>query len=50
MDVVTFGLGTMIALILFGALLVLFIRDVTQKQHTVLRNFPIIGHFRYWFE
>lgn len=24
--------------------------DVTQKKHAILRNFPIIGHFRYWFE
>ena len=50
MDVLTFGLGTVIALLLVGGVLVLFIRDVTQKQHTVLRNFPVIGHFRYWFE
>src|SRR3954447_15374213 len=50
MDVLTFGLGTVIALLLVGGLLVLFVKDVTQKQHTVLRNFPVIGHFRYWFE
>ncbi|MCZ6834744.1 MAG: FMN-binding glutamate synthase family protein [Planctomycetota bacterium] len=24
--------------------------DLTQKQHAILRNFPIIGHFRYWLE
>jgi glutamate synthase (ferredoxin) len=35
----------------FGALLVLVaIHDMTQKRHAVLRNFPIIGHFRYWLE
>jgi glutamate synthase domain-containing protein 2 len=50
MNVLTFGLGTLLALVLFGAVLVLFVKDVTQKQHTVLRNFPVIGHFRYWFE
>jgi glutamate synthase domain-containing protein 2 len=50
MNVLTFGLGTLLALFVFGALLVLFVKDVTQKQHTVLRNFPVIGHFRYWFE
>ncbi|MBS0319087.1 MAG: FMN-binding glutamate synthase family protein [Proteobacteria bacterium] len=44
------GLATFSALLLFVALLLLFLRDVTQKQHTVLRNFPVIGHFRYWFE
>ena len=26
------------------------IYDVTQKKHAILRNFPIIGHFRYIFE
>ncbi|MDH3719714.1 MAG: FMN-binding glutamate synthase family protein, partial [Planctomycetota bacterium] len=24
--------------------------DVTQRKHAILRNFPIIGHFRYWLE
>ncbi|NVB78932.1 MAG: FMN-binding glutamate synthase family protein [Kofleriaceae bacterium] len=34
-----------------GALLVLVaIHDITQKRHAILRNFPIIGHFRYWLE
>jgi len=50
MQVVRFGLGALIALLLFATLVVLFVRDVTQKQHTVLRNYPVIGHFRYWFE
>jgi len=26
------------------------IYDLTQKRHAILRNFPIVGHFRYWFE
>lgn len=30
--------------------LILYIWDVFQKKHAVLRNFPIIGHFRYFFE
>ena len=25
-------------------------RDLTQKQHAILRNFPVVGHFRYWLE
>ena len=33
-----------------GGLVYLFIRDVTQKQHTILRNYPVIGHLRYYFE
>jgi hypothetical protein len=24
--------------------------DLTQKKHAILRNFPVIGHFRYWLE
>lgn len=32
------------------ALVVVFIVDVTQTKHTVRRNFPVIGHFRYMFE
>ncbi len=44
------GLGTLVALLLVAALFVMFVRDVTQKKHTVLRNFPVVGRFRYWFE
>ncbi len=31
-------------------LLAVVLYDVTQKKHAILRNFPIIGHFRYWLE
>jgi glutamate synthase domain-containing protein 2 len=31
-------------------LLVVVLHDVLQKRHTILRNFPIIGHFRFWIE
>ena len=24
--------------------------DLTQRQHAILRTFPILGHFRYWLE
>jgi glutamate synthase (ferredoxin) len=26
------------------------VHDLTQRKHAILRNFPIIGHFRYIFE
>jgi len=39
-------LGLCLALIFFG----LLIYDLTQQKHSVLRNFPIVGHFRYWLE
>jgi len=45
-----YGLGTLIALALAVAIVYLFIKDITQKQHTILRNFPVIGHLRYFFE
>ncbi len=32
------------------ALLLLVLYDVTQKKHAILRNFPVIGHFRYLLE
>src|SRR4028118_514192 len=26
------------------------VRDLTQRQHALLRNFPVVGHFRYLLE
>ncbi len=37
-------IGLICLLVLVG------IYDLVQKKHTILRNFPIIGHFRYIFE
>jgi hypothetical protein len=39
----TIGVGVL-------AVVVLFVLDVTQTEHAVRRNFPVIGRFRYWFE
>ena len=50
LQLVKAGLGTLVAIALVGGLFVMFVKDVTQKKHTVLRNFPVIGRFRYWFE
>src|SRR5438477_3695389 len=49
-DILSYGLGTLVALVLVGALVFVFIRDITQKKHSVLRNYPVIGRFRYFFE
>jgi len=35
-----------LAIVLVGVI----IHDLTQRRHAILRNFPIIGHFRYLFE
>lgn len=50
MGVVSYGLGTLIAFIILATLVVMFIQDVTQKKHTVLRNYPVIGRLRYKLE
>jgi glutamate synthase domain-containing protein 2 len=50
MGVIAYGLGTLVAFLLIATLVVVFIRDVTQKKHSVLRNYPVIGHLRYWME
>ncbi len=34
----------------FAVLIALAIYDVCQKKHAILRNFPVIGHFRYLLE
>ncbi|MES2770364.1 MAG: FMN-binding glutamate synthase family protein, partial [Pseudomonadota bacterium] len=41
-------LSTLAALV--AAVLFFYVRDITQTKHAVLRNFPLIGHFRYFFE
>ncbi|MBT6157762.1 MAG: FMN-binding glutamate synthase family protein [Planctomycetaceae bacterium] len=33
-----------------AALLLLVLFDLLQKKHAILRNFPVIGHFRYLLE
>ena len=49
-DVVSYGLGAVLGLLLIGAVVVMIVHDITQKKHTVLRNFPLIGRLRYFFE
>jgi len=46
-------LAVLLIFVLGGGLLVvvyLYIRDVTQTQHAIRRNYPVIGRFRYFFE
>ena len=37
-------------LLLVVGVAITFVIDRSQTRHAVLRNFPVIGHFRYWFE
>ena len=41
-------MGWIIVIVLVLAGVVAY--DLTQTKHAILRNFPIIGHFRYWLE
>ena len=44
-------MGTSLWLIVvFLALVLLGVRDVTQSRHSVLRNYPVIGHLRFLLE
>src|SRR3954466_1278056 len=49
-DILSHGIGAFIALVVAGTPAFLFIRDITQKKHSVLRNYPVCGRFRYFFE
>jgi glutamate synthase domain-containing protein 2 len=49
-DILSYGIGTLIGFAMIGGLAFLFISDITQKKHAVLRNYPVIGHLRYYFE
>src|SRR5574343_1041189 len=44
------SLGVIGALALAILLTYWYLRDITQKRHSVLRNFPIVGHLRFFLE
>ena len=50
MGILSYGIGTLIGFALLLGVAFLFISDITQKKHGVLRNYPVIGHLRYFFE
>lgn len=39
-----------VAAIAIVGLAALAVHDLTQRKHAITRNFPVLGHFRYWFE
>ena len=47
--VVSWGLGTIAGFAVLVALVFVLLRDITQQRHTILRNYPVIGHLRYFF-
>jgi glutamate synthase domain-containing protein 2 len=50
LSILSFGVGTLVAFALLVWLAFVFVRDITQKKHGVLRNYPVVGHLRYFFE
>lgn len=42
--------AAVLGLVLFVFVVAVWVHDVRQTQHTILRNFPVIGHFRYFSE
>ena len=49
-DLLLASLGALLALFVTGTMVYLYVQDVTQEKHAVLRNFPLVGHLRYFFE
>ncbi len=39
-----------IPLLVFGVLSLMGVYDVTQTKHSILRNYPVLGHMRFFFE
>ena len=48
--VLSYGIGTLFGFLLIGLVVFWFIQDITQKKHTVLRNYPVVGRLRYFLE
>jgi len=50
LSILSVGIGTLLAIVAAAVFVFWFIEDVTQKKHAVLRNYPVIGRLRYFFE
>jgi glutamate synthase domain-containing protein 2 len=50
LSILSVGAGSLLAIVVFAIVVFWFIQDVTQKKHAVLRNYPVIGRLRYFFE
>jgi glutamate synthase domain-containing protein 2 len=44
------GVGWVIAAVLLLALTAVGVYDLLQRRHSILRNYPLLGHFRFLFE
>jgi glutamate synthase domain-containing protein 2 len=46
----SFGVWSYALAAFSGGLVIVGIRDLTQSKHAVLRNYPVLGHIRYFVE
>jgi glutamate synthase domain-containing protein 2 len=44
------GVGFIVVAVIFGALTAVGIHDLVQRKHSILRNYPILGHARFMLE
>jgi glutamate synthase domain-containing protein 2 len=49
-DLIIHSAATMLGVVIIVMIVFWFIQDVTQKKHSILRNYPVIGRLRYLFE
>src|SRR5438034_1552334 len=47
--ILSVGAGTLLAIVVFAVIVFWFIQDITQKKHSVLRNYPVVARLRYCF-
>ena len=50
LGVFSVSLGVLLALSFAVVVVYFYLKDITQKKHAILRNYPLIGRLRYFFE
>jgi glutamate synthase domain-containing protein 2 len=50
LGVFSVSLGVLLALVFAVLVLYFYLKDITQKKHAILRNYPVVGRLRYFFE
>lgn len=50
LSILSYSLGTLLGFVIIVGVVVVFLRDMTQTRHTVLRNYPLVGRLRYLLE
>src|ERR1700733_13421926 len=44
------GIGFIVVAVIFGAVALVGVYDLAQRRHSILRNYPILGHARFALE